>query len=40
VPSTQVFRKVIPFLIGITILNVIVVFIPQLSTFLPRMFYR
>jgi TRAP-type C4-dicarboxylate transport system permease large subunit len=35
-----VFRKVIPFLIGITILNVIVVFIPQLSTFLPRMFYK
>jgi C4-dicarboxylate transporter DctM subunit len=40
VPSTLVFRKVIPFLIGITILNVIVVFIPQLSTLLPRMFYR
>jgi C4-dicarboxylate transporter DctM subunit len=40
VSSTQVFRKVIPFLIGITILNVIVVFIPQLSTFLPDLFYR
>jgi C4-dicarboxylate transporter DctM subunit len=40
VPSTLVFRKVIPFLIGITILNVIVVFIPQLSTFLPRAFYK
>jgi C4-dicarboxylate transporter DctM subunit len=40
VPSTLVFRKVIPFLIGITILNIIVVFIPQLSTFLPRAFYR
>ena len=40
VPSTQVFRKVIPFLIGITILNIIVVFIPQLSTFLPDLFYK
>jgi C4-dicarboxylate transporter DctM subunit len=40
VPSTKVFRKVIPFLIGITILNVIVVFIPQLSTFLPDLFYK
>jgi len=39
VPSTKVFRKVIPFLIGIVILNVIVVFIPQLSTFLPNLFY-
>lgn len=40
VPSTAVFRKVIPFLIGITILNVIVVFIPQLSTWLPHLVYR
>ena len=40
VPSTKVFRKVIPFLIGITILNIIVVFIPQLSTFLPDLFYK
>jgi C4-dicarboxylate transporter DctM subunit len=40
VPSTKVFRKVIPFLIGITILNVIVVFVPQLSTFLPRLVYK
>jgi len=39
VPSTLVFRKVIPFLIGITILNILVVFIPQLSTFLPRLVY-
>jgi hypothetical protein len=27
-------------LIGITILNVIVVFLPQLSTFLPRLVYK
>ena len=40
VPSTAVFRKVIPFLIGIAILNVIVVFIPQLSTWLPHLVYR
>jgi len=40
VSSTAVFRKVIPFLIGITILNVLTVFIPQLSTWLPHLFYR
>jgi C4-dicarboxylate transporter, DctM subunit len=40
VPSTAVFRKVIPFLIGITILNVLTVFIPQLSTWLPHLVYR
>lgn len=40
VSSTKVFRKVIPFLIGITILNIIVVFVPELSTFLPRLVYK
>jgi len=40
VPSTAVFRKVIPFLIGITILNALTVFIPQLSTWLPHLVYR
>lgn len=40
VSSTAVFRKVIPFLIGIVILNLLVVFIPQLSTWLPHLVYR
>jgi C4-dicarboxylate transporter DctM subunit len=40
VSSTAVFRKVIPFLIGIVILNLITVFVPQLSTWLPSLVYR
>ncbi len=40
VDAMEIFRKIIPFLSGITILNVIVVFIPQLSTFLPQLLYR
>ena len=40
VPATAVFRKVIPFLIGIVILNLITVFVPQLSTWLPHLVYR
>jgi C4-dicarboxylate transporter DctM subunit len=40
VSSTAVFRKVIPFLIGIVILNLIAVFVPQLSTWLPSLVYR
>ena len=40
VSSTAVFRKVIPFLIGIVILNLIVVFVPQLSTWLPHLVYH
>ena len=40
VPSTKVFRKVIPFLIGITIPNIITVYVRQRSTFLPDLFYK
>jgi len=40
VSSTAVFRKVIPFLIGIVILNLITVFVPQVSTWLPYLFYH
>lgn len=39
VSSTAVFRKVIPFLIGIVILNLITVFVPQVSTWLPHLVY-
>jgi TRAP-type C4-dicarboxylate transport system permease large subunit len=35
----EVFRKIFPFLIGITIMNVIVIFFPQLSTLIPYMVY-
>jgi len=40
VSSTAVFRKVIPFLIGIVILNLITVFVPQVSTWLPYLVYH
>jgi C4-dicarboxylate transporter DctM subunit len=39
VEAMLVFRKIIPFLIGIIIMNVIVIFLPQLSTLLPYMVY-
>jgi C4-dicarboxylate transporter DctM subunit len=39
VEAMQVFRKIFPFLIGITIMNVIVIFFPQLSTLIPFMVY-
>jgi C4-dicarboxylate transporter DctM subunit len=40
VSSTAVFRKVIPFLIGLVILNLITVFVPQVSTWLPYLVYH
>lgn len=40
VSSTAVFQKVIPFLIGIVIVNLIAVFVPPLSTWLPHLVYR
>ena len=40
VSSTAVFRKVIPFLIGIVVLNLITVFVPQVSTWLPHLVYH
>ena len=39
VDAMQVFRKIIPFLIGIIIMNVIVIFFPRLSTFIPYLVY-
>jgi C4-dicarboxylate transporter DctM subunit len=39
VDAMEVFRKIFPFLIGITIMNVIVIFFPQLSTLIPYMVY-
>jgi len=39
VDAMEVFQKIVPFLIGIIIMNVIVIFFPQLSTFIPFMFY-
>jgi len=39
VDAMQVFRKIIPFLIGIIIMNVIVIFYPHLSTFIPYLVY-
>jgi C4-dicarboxylate transporter DctM subunit len=39
VDAMQVFRKIIPFLIGIIIMNVIVIFYPELSTFIPHKVY-
>jgi C4-dicarboxylate transporter DctM subunit len=40
VSSTAVFRKVIPFLIGLVVLNLITVFVPQVSTWLPYLVYH
>ena len=39
VDAMEVFRKIIPFLVGIIVMNVIVIFFPQLSTFIPYMVY-
>jgi C4-dicarboxylate transporter DctM subunit len=39
VDAMEVFRRIIPFLIGIIIMNVIVIFFPQLSTFIPYLVY-
>jgi C4-dicarboxylate transporter DctM subunit len=39
VEAMQVFRKIIPFLVGIIIMNLIVIFFPYLSTFIPYMVY-
>jgi C4-dicarboxylate transporter DctM subunit len=39
VEAMQVFRKIIPFLIGIIIMNIIVIFYPELSTFIPYKVY-
>jgi C4-dicarboxylate transporter, DctM subunit len=39
VDAMEVFRRIIPFLIGIIIMNVMVIFFPQLSTFIPYLVY-
>jgi C4-dicarboxylate transporter DctM subunit len=39
VDAMQVFRKIMPFLIGIIIMNVIVIFFSKLSTFIPYLVY-
>jgi C4-dicarboxylate transporter DctM subunit len=39
VDAMKVFRRIIPFLIGIIVMNIIVIFIPQISTLIPYKVY-